>query len=192
MSEFKVYGPFQIPVKSGWIEKGKKLKEFWDGLVEEEEGKVGEEGLSEAAGCYIFAIKTGAGKKGGKLVPWYVGKAETAGFRGECFEPTKWKLYAPVIKDRKGTPHLFLVPKLTPTGRFSRPKTINQDDISFLEETLIGMALARNPELLNTSKTKLVRELLVPGIIQGADTEKYPGSPGKAAITLRETLGLTK
>jgi hypothetical protein len=57
-------------------------------------------------------------------------------------------------------------------------------DIDFLETMLIGMALERNKDLLNARKTKLLREMIVPGIIN--TPQARPTGP---VIDLRNALG---
>jgi hypothetical protein len=69
--------------------------------------------------------------------------------------------------------------------RFSKPTKSGYRDIDFLETMLIGMALERNRELMNVKKTKLLRELIVPGIINNP-----PQRPSRPALDLQRALGI--
>lgn len=86
----------------------------------------------------------------------------------------------------RGTPVLYLVARLTAQGRYyCRPSVSGYKDIDFLENYLIGAALAHNPDLLNKRGTKLLREICVPGILNSRQ-----GNPGRAAVDVRQILGL--
>jgi hypothetical protein len=86
MIKFLPYGPFNVPVLHAGID-GSREDEFWDNLERDETG------LSEAVGCYIFAVRAGRG-----IRPWYVGKTEKAGFRREVFQDHKFRLYWQVLE----------------------------------------------------------------------------------------------
>ena len=148
-----------------------KLRAFW----EEIDGQ--KIGLSEAIGCYVFSISAGRGE-----LPWYVGKTANA-FRLECFQDHKLVHYNDVLAGReRGIPHLTLIARVTDTGRFSNANT-GIDDVDFLEKYLIGVALERNPDLLNKKETAMIRDIYVPGIFN-----TKVGSPGEPAQHLKRIL----
>jgi hypothetical protein len=138
-------------------------------------------GLPRACGCYIFALRNGK-----NIVAWYVGKTERDTFKTECFQPTKIAYFNEVLRSHRGTPLLFLLPRLTKSGtRFSRPNESGYRDVDFLETLLIGLAIERNADLMNIRKSKLLREMIVPGIMNSP-----PGSPTAPVLALRNALGL--
>ena len=75
----------------------------------------------------------------------------------------------------QGKPYLYFISKLTPTGNFAKPSINGHKATEFLEDILIGMALSKNDQLENTKGTKLLKELVVPGII---NTPKRKASKG--------------
>lgn len=154
---FFPHASIELPRSSnGLIESDKKLQaEFWDCV----DGEV-EEGLSGAIGCYIFSIRAGKG-----ILPWYVGLAIKQSFRKECFTSHKLLHYNNAIAGRKGTPLLTLVPKYTPSGRLVGPTGSRHRDIEFLEAMLISSCLRRNKDLRNKKDTKLLKEMVVPGLL---------------------------
>jgi len=150
------YGPFDIPkTVKGRIDADKNsLAKFWNDVNAEKED------LSEAVGCYIFSVRAGRG-----LLPWYIGLAEKQSFRQECFAIHKLVNYNETIAARKGTPVLTLLPKFTATGRYASQSKNGHGDIQFLEKMLIGLAVRRNSELVNIKNTRLLKEMVVPGIL---------------------------
>jgi hypothetical protein len=153
---FAVYGGFKIGRKSN--RHGVFDGVFWNQVEEAREA------LSEACGCYVFALRNGD-----NIVAWYVGKTEKKTFKHECFQPTKINHYNEALVSHIGTPLLFLLPRLTAAGnKFSKPTSGRWRDIDYLETMLIGMALERNAGLLNIQRTKLLREIVVPDIINSA------------------------
>lgn len=150
------YGPIEIPLTKRRIEHRNKLplNELWDNFDEIHKG------ISDSVGCYIFSIRAGKG-----IRPWYVGMAEKQSFRKECFTPHKLLNYNDCLNQRKGTPVLTLIPKFTKTKRLAGRGVNGHRDIRFLENLLISHCLQRNPELLNIKSTKLLKELVLPGVI---------------------------
>lgn len=170
---FAVYGGFQIFRKPN--NHGEFDKAFWK-TVENTEAA-----LPDACGCYAFAIKHGK-----NIVTWYVGKTEQKTFRFECFQPTKINYYNEALASHSGTPLLFLLPRLTAAGtKFSKPTSGKYRDIDYLEKMLIGMALEKNKELFNVRGTKMLREMVVPGIINSPK-----GAPTQPQRDLKNALGL--
>ena len=58
-------------------------------------------------------------------------------------------------------------------------------DVEFLETLLIATALERNKDLTNIKKTKLLREMIVPGVINSPQAR-----PTMAVRDLRNPVGL--
>jgi hypothetical protein len=171
---FDVCGGFEIarkPNRHGVFDKA-----FWDQV------RMYDASLPDACGCYIFAMKNGS-----NIVAWYVGKTEKNRFQNECFQATKINYYNDVLASRNGTPLLFFLPRKTGSGKqFSKPTKVGYRDIEFLETMLIGIALERNSALMNVKKTKLLREMHVPGIINSSI-----GHPSTAVADLRNALGVS-
>lgn len=167
---FRVEGPFEIERKPNRL--GLFGGSFWSRVPAS---------LRAACGCYVFAVRHGS-----NYVPWYIGKTERRCFEKECFQPAKANYYNDVLAGRKGTPVLFFIARRTKSGRaFSKPTINSYEDVDYLESMLIGIALDRNPELLNVRKTKLLKEMVVPGIINTPRS-----SPSRAESSLKICLGL--
>jgi hypothetical protein len=76
--------------------------------------------------------------------------------------------------------------RATGTGKkFSKPTNAGYRDIDFLQTLLIGMALERNDNLLNVRDTKLLREMVAPGVINSPRAR-----PTGPVVDLRNALGL--
>jgi hypothetical protein len=175
--DFLPYTPIAIPRQSNGlvIAKPPDLKAFWASVDETLEA-----GLSEAVGCYIFSIKAGKGQR-----PWYVGMAARQPFRKECFTAHKLRHYADALTTKKGTPYLTFLAKCTPGNSFAKPSKNRQRDIEQLETMLIANALTRNADLLNVRDTKLLREMVVPGLL---NTSR--GKPNASVKSFKSLLGL--
>jgi hypothetical protein len=119
-----------------------------------------EEGLSGAIGCYIFSLRAGRG-----ILPWYVGLAEKQSFRKECFTSHKLVHYNNVLANQRGTPMITFISKYTPGGKLLNPTGNQHRDIRFLERMLISNCLQRNIYVSNARDTKLLREMVVPGLL---------------------------
>lgn len=176
MFQYEPYGPFNVPIESGRVSKD--LKEFW------KEVEARKPGLSEAVGCYIFAVKRGSG-----YVPWYVGKTVKLGFRGEGFQPQKRLYLASLGTLEDGTIRLYLIARVTKPGKlrgkYGRNVKQGQDGkITVLEERLIGLALAKNADLANVKGRKQIQ---VPGIMN-----ESKGQRSHEAETLAKLLGPSK
>jgi hypothetical protein len=176
--KFDVCGPYAIPMgKRGTISESKiHLGSFWDEVEKDKKG------LKAACGCYVLGISTGRSLK---VKPCYIGKAESRTLEMESLHPDKIKKYNMELdKWQNGKPMLFFLPKVTPTGKFSKPARSKNQFIQKLEDILIGMALKENPKLLNISETKHLRELEVSGFLNTKRLARR--GPGKK---LRATLG---
>lgn len=150
-------------------------KEFWS-LVEKEYP-----GLRHAAGCYVFVTFNSR-----SAVPWYVGKAERQSFEKEVFALHKVHHYNEVLASQKGTPYVFLIPRVKASRVPCKPTRAETPSIRLLEMLLIGMALRRNPQLRNTRDTSLLRKLNIEGLLNS----KIRGRPGTASLHLRKALSM--
>jgi hypothetical protein len=150
--EYEVHGPYVVPRKVRLIDRNSKVRaRFWSQIDAEIPG------LSEAVGCYIFCVNN---------KPWYVGMAERQTFRKECFGHHKLVAYnEALVRTKKGVPKLYLLAKLTKGGAFTRVTTKKHRSTHFLENLLIGIALNKNPELINLKNTKIHKSLIVPGVV---------------------------
>lgn len=167
------YGPLRLPSGRGLLEFNKQEQdEFWAGAA-------GDKNLGDACGCYVFALRAGRGIK-----PWYVGKAERQSFRNECFTAHKIIKFVSKEDSQKGTPLLYLYARVTEKGKFSRPTTASHADVEYLEKMLISMALRRNGSLLNLQNTKMLREMVVPGLLNSGR-----GKLSASANELRRLMG---
>jgi hypothetical protein len=173
MSKYRVFGPFEIPRDRTLVDSHAK-KKFW-GDVEQ-----GHTRLSNAVGCYIFAIRAAKGSR-----PWYVGKTEKSSFKGEAWTPHKLNLYNEALhRTEKGKPLLYFIARNTKGGKFAKPRKGGIGDIRALENLLIGTCLLRNSKLLNAKQTKHLRGIAVPGYMN-----EQPGARSKPAKDLAMLLG---
>jgi hypothetical protein len=173
---FLPHTAIEIPRRSGGLIAADKisLAQFWDRVEVELET-----GLSGAIGCYIFSVRAGKG-----VLPWYVGLAEKQSFKKECFTSHKLVHYNNVVSERKGTPLLTLVSKYTPGGKLLNPTGNSHRDIQFLEALLIANCMARNGDLYNKRDTKLLREMVVPGLLNTA-----AGKSPSSVVAFRNLVG---
>jgi hypothetical protein len=173
---FFPHTPIEIPRQtSGLIAADKEsMSDFWSRVEVELE-----EGLSGGIGCYIFSIRAGKG-----ALPWYVGRAERQSLRKECFTSHKLVHYNNAIAARKGTPLLTLVAKYTPKGKIVNPTGNEHRDIQFLETMLISNCLSRNACLYNARDTKMLREMVVPGLLNTPT-----GKSVSSVLTFRTLVG---
>ena len=148
---YDIHGPFEVTRSRRLVDKSAKSKrDFWAAVDEKVPG------LSSGVGCYVFCV--------GKM-PWYVGLAEKQNFKSECFQPHKINAFNSSLDKMQGRPQLILISKLTPSGKFAKPGVNGHKASRFLEDLLIGMALANNPLLENIRGTKFIKELVVPGVL---------------------------
>jgi hypothetical protein len=177
---FEVYGPFNLKVEGGKI--CKPTADWWRDVVDVYDGPTPERGI----GCYMFTLGNA------QIKPWYVGKTWCeGGFRDEAFTDHKLEHYNEALSGRKGPARIFFFPLITrhfhdPNWQLSRDRTSTRRLINWLEKTLIGMALSRNPDLQNARDTTLLRTVRVRGIIG-----KSPiGRPhGEVALARKALLG---
>ena len=174
---YDVFGAFEVHRKPS--KAGKRtldfsrhaLTSFWEKV----DGAV--MGLRSGAGCYLFAVRAARGIK-----PWYVGQSKGA-FEQECFALHKQAIYREVMDDRAaGTPILFLIARMTPTGKLS--KRVPEAEARFVEQRLIHDATNANPELKNSHNTRFVKNLEIPGVLNSPQ-----GQPSEAVKGLKVALG---
>jgi hypothetical protein len=91
-----------------------------------------------------------------------------------------------ILIERNGMPLLFLLPRITNRNKLCKPTIWRYGDIEFLETMLIGISLEENPELANVKKTKNLREMRVPGVINSPQA-----APTLPVRDLRNALGLS-
>ena len=174
---YEVYGPFEVPRKSR--KDGGRTLDFSKGKLGSFWGDVdgADPGLRSAVGCYLFATRAGRG-----ITPWYVGQSKGP-FEKECFAHQKQAIYRDVMDDiGRATPLLFLVARMTPTGRLSR--SVSKREADFVERKLIHDATNANSKLKNVHNATLVRTLEIPGVLNTPQ-----GAPSDAVKSLRVALG---
>lgn len=171
---YNVFGGFELPRKDKG--RGNYDNGFWRDV------DAARPSLSNACGCYVFALQNGKNIK-----TWYVGKAERQSFRQECFSAAKRLIFNDILTEHNGTPLLFFLPRMTPKNKLCKTTKKKYSDIEFLETMLIGMALEENPLLVNSKKTKHLREMRVPGVIKSPQA-----APTLPVRQLRNALGLSE
>ena len=176
-TRYEVFGEFEVPRKL--TRDGKQtldfskvaLAAFW------KEVERVQAGLRSGSGCYLFAVRASGG-----LRPWYVGQSKRA-FENECFAYQKRDIYRNVMDDViKGTPVLFLIGRMTPSGKPSKNTPVQE--ANFVEQKLIHDAANANPDLKNIKNTKFVRTLVIPGVL---NTPR--GKPSDSVKSLKVALG---
>lgn len=184
MTQYKSYGEFLVPLghpdpkhhKTTIKKSG--LSEFWHSVDQLHPG------LSSACGIYIFGLRAGGG-----FTPWYVGKCNAKyGFKGECFSREKASKYEEVLKRpdiQRGTPVLFLLPRLGIKTAFAKFSPRNNSEIGWLEKEFIQLGILANSNLINRQSTKWIREVVVPGVMNSP-----PGRNDEPTRKLRRLLNL--
>lgn len=154
--KFSIHGPISLGRNSnGKIDRSSHAK---NKFLEDAENI--EQGLSKAIGCYLFGIKYGDSFK-----PYYVGMASKTSFLRECFGSHKKVIYNEALDDQYGIPALFLIAKRTKKSKFTKPSKNYLKSLEWLESFLIGICIDKNPKLKNITKTKFLKQLIVPGIL---------------------------
>tara|TARA_R110000868_G_scaffold336665_1_gene597586 strand:- start:46 stop:567 length:522 start_codon:yes stop_codon:yes gene_type:complete len=161
---FESFGPFEIDRNF----EGQWKREFWLQVDERLAG------LRNSVGCYAFCLQHGETVK-----PWYVGQTiNKAGFEGEVFTDHKREHYSYLLELKpKSRPVMLLFPLVTDNWKLSKNRSSSKSVIDWLETTLIGMALSKNPEIANVSKTRFHREVYVHGVIGS----QFQGKPSTSA-----------
>jgi hypothetical protein len=138
------------------------------------------EGLSESCGCYVFALRAGKG-----YTPHYVGQSCKNSLLKESLNATNVGTYNEILGESKGTPVIFLIPLLTPNGKFRKQTTSDGalPAVDFLERWLIAEALRKNDELKNNKETMFLRNIHVVGLFNPTR-----GESTSAAQALKDVL----
>jgi len=171
--KFRVYGPYTVGRENKVITEETSNNYFSCVEASGEDWRI-------ACGCYILATAT----SGGGWTPWYVGMTETKQLHKASLKDRNIKKFnTTLIKIASAKAKVFLLPKMTPSGGFSK----NKEGIAELEKMLIGLAFQYNPDLLNTSETKYWKKTELEGVMNPS-----PGRATDNAVRLRETLGLQK
>ncbi len=165
---FDVAGPFEI------ARHGTKqiiTEDSLRHLIEELEDW--EEGLSEACGCYVFAVRAGKG-----YTPYYVGQGCKSSILREALNPSNREKYNKVLGETKGTPVIFMLPMRTPAGKFRKRKQVDGGlaELDFLERWLIAEAIDKNPDLINNKETWFLRNIHVVGLFNPTKGEATAAS----------------
>ncbi len=178
---FDMYGPFEIAREAGQIGSGQA--EMWEHVREACRcQRYDEKQLETAIGCYAFGLGHGE-----TLRPWYVGMTlAKGGFRAEVFQKHKLDHYNEVVSQHRGTPVMFLMPLLTPSGQFSRDRGLSGPLIGWVEKMLFGVALKRNPYCRNQRDTKYLRSVEVRGVFNS----KRRGPKGATVTAARQMFGV--
>jgi len=173
---FFPHAAFEVPRKpSGLIDTDSdSLNSFWGSMDAELQDNV-----SQGIGCYVFSLRAGKG-----VLPWYVGKAERQSFRSECFAAHKINHYNTIVTEHNGTPLLTLIAKYTPGGKIVLPTKRPHNDIEYLETLLIAAGIRRNCNLVNIQGTRLLTEMVVPGVL---NTPR--GKASKSVVAFRDLMG---
>ncbi|URW74635.1 hypothetical protein M9980_08595 [Sphingomonas donggukensis] len=172
---FEAYGPFVVDFDEGYDWVPGKI--WWSGVDENYDG------VSSAIGCYAFA------SGGANPIPWYVGKCENSkGFKNEVFATHKVAHFRAMASQCSGPYHIYLFPLIS--GEFDSDwiyatgKSAKQV-IAWLETSLIAMAYARNPELLNWAHTRFLRSARVRGLMD----HNLDGAHDEARMARKTFLG---
>lgn len=175
--KFSIHGPYRIRRgRNGLIDSSAgAIQEFWERVERRHPG------LAGACGCYLFAVRAGRGIK-----PWYVGQTSKMSFARECLGNHQLNLYNNVIARKKGTAVIYLIAKLTRSGKFRRPSRNRVGSIYVLETLLIGAGLEKNPKLQNVHKTKYLRGLVVPGFLNSPRRHPTKAESSFALALLRD------
>lgn len=167
---FEVWGPFELPRNT------EKMRPRVKELLAESEYN---DGVDCAIGCYSFCLQHGK-----TIKPWYVGMTVArAGLLSEAFQEHKLENYRNVLDTRRGKPLIFFFALLTDEGRFAFGSSHRQK-ILWLEDTLMGMAFSRNPEILNIKGMRWRREIVVNGLMG----EKVRGRPHQGVVQARRAF----
>lgn len=168
--KFEVCGPYEIGREHKVITE-KTCRTYLDSV--EFDGD-----WVNARGCYILAVTAGGG-----WTPWYVGKAAKTSLHTTALKHRNIVIFNEVLKKQgKAKPVVFLLPKKTPSDKFST----NSTGIAELETMLIGLAFQQNHDLLNISQAKQWKKTELVGVMNTS------AHATRAITKLRKTLGLKK
>jgi hypothetical protein len=168
MTEYTIHGPFKVPFVIKPAARSVRVpRDFWN---QDEASK-----LRDRCGVYVLGMRAGRG-----IVPYYVGKT-TNSFEKECFQPTKLLKYDDALAEyRRGRPVIFFIARPVRRGQ------VKGKEIKQIEDFLIQVASAKNPELLNI-KGKNKPKWAIAGVIRGT-----AGQPSTEAKEFRGMMGLQR
>ena len=160
MMLYVTYGPIDLETRQGpkgtTLDLGKDaLKRFWENAQ-----KHAQKNLRSALGVYVFS-----GSVPNSYVPWYVGQSKK-GFAQEVFNTSNKNKYQSAYSHEMTADKavVFLITKITPkTGNIA--KSLPETEANFVEQEIMGRALAANPRLINSSNTKFRKKGEIRGII---------------------------
>ncbi len=185
---FAVLGPFPIPLKRyrrrRVVDFELATEQVFEAAEEQARQKLGVSDVHNAIGCYVFALKP----SGGKVVwPYYVGQACRQTIAKRLFQKSdKPKKYNDILREySRATSYVYLLPLLTPSGKFARIGT-NQNRIDNAEYALIGMALRVNYSLWNIKHRVALESFSIDGTPQAWRRDTGP------ALSFRRMLGFAK
>ena len=162
---------FEIPVVKGKIKKINK-SDFWN------QKKIQDSGIKSAKGVYIFGLKYGNSYK-----PYYVGKTNR-NFGEEATFSEKLRKYEHCINDNKGIPFMaFVAAKTSKKNEFSQKS--NDKLMLWLENFFIILAYQQNPDLINTAKTKFLRNVCITDLLHS-----NKGASNTNSRTFKKMMGL--
>lgn len=178
-------GPYEIPTVPG--ERAIDFSCARDVVFEQAQFDANEHGdIKSAIGCYVFALSPPGGPA---HWPYYVGRASRQTLYRRLFQATdKPRLYQDIMQNSgyvRAKPLAYLLPLLTPTGRFAKLGT-NCDIIGKAEYMLIGVALKRNWALWN-SKNRKSHERFV---VEGVGANRTPGRERQSIRAFKSMMGL--
>jgi hypothetical protein len=164
--DFSVEEPLVVPLDG--------LRNIDERRARELFNEVGE-GLALAKGCYVFALRSGRGS-----MPLYVGRTTRASFRMECFNHKNVKDLNKALEVARGTLLLYLIRYMR-----SGAGAGNRSAIEALETQLIGIALERNPKILNIHGARPKSLPRIQGVLNSSR-----GRPTRQAHEFKKMLAL--
>ncbi len=172
--KYETFGPFDIDRDGGKLSEN-ALRDFWNARLVD--SRVG---LQEAVGVYIVSVRA---QKGKIAKPWYVGRTDRQGFKTRL---SQQHLHFRQVLDKakNGQLQIYLL-ALHPPGsaKFRKPTKTKIPSNDWLESLLIGSCLSCNKDLINASKIKHLKTLIVTGYLNNSK-----GKLNAAAASLKKTL----
>ena len=172
--KYKTFGPFDIERDSGRLAES-ALENFWAAR-----GRDSQSGLDGAIGVYVIVVQA---KKNSSAKPWYVGRTDRQSFKKRL---TQQQLHFRQVleKAKRGKLQIYLLALQTPgKSAFRKPTKTKISSNDWLESLLIGSCLNCNKHLVNASKVRHLKTLVVPGFLNNKK-----GKLDYAAASLKRTL----
>ena len=159
---YEAFGPFVLDRQGNKLAPN-ALNEFWAQRVLDSV-----EGLCGAVGVYVIAVQS----ESRELKPWYVGRTDKQGFK-KRFTQKHLHFREVLDAEKHGQLVIYLLAMKAPGGRKFRKTTrtkIAAND--WLESMLIGSSLHLNKKLINASKTKYLKTMIVDGYLNDAKSKQ--------------------